>query len=111
MKLAAFRALPILPWPAPGKTLPDNIRLWTRRNLAVAEISKFPGKERHHAQRGSFYYVEYRWKNNYFEAIDPVAAGEFWMKGFMGMERVKQRIIGRLSRSTVHIPFRPTDFF
>ena len=34
-----------------GKTLPDNIRLWARRNLAVAHSNEVTQEERRHAQR------------------------------------------------------------
>ena len=34
-----------------GRTLPDNIRLWARRNLAVARSSEVSQEERRHAQR------------------------------------------------------------
>ena len=34
-----------------GKTLPDNIQLWARRNLAVARSAEVSVEERRHAQR------------------------------------------------------------
>jgi AraC-like DNA-binding protein len=34
-----------------GRTLPDNIRLWARRNLAVARSQEVSPEERRHAQR------------------------------------------------------------
>ena len=34
-----------------GRTLPDNIRLWARRNLAVARSHEVSPEERRHAQR------------------------------------------------------------
>src|SRR5699024_8276541 len=34
-----------------GRTLPDNIRLWARRNLAVARSHEVSQEERRHAQR------------------------------------------------------------
>ena len=34
-----------------GRTLPDNIRLWARRNLAVAKSHEVSQEERRHAQR------------------------------------------------------------
>ena len=54
-----------------GRTLPDNIRLWARRNLAVARSSEVSQEERHHAQRALSIMMNIQWKNNYFEAIDP----------------------------------------
>ena len=76
-----------------GKTLPDNIRLWTRRNLAVARSSEVSQEERHHAQRALSIMLNIQWKNNYFEAIDPVEARRILDEELYGMERVKQRII------------------
>ena len=58
-----------------GRTLPDNIRLWARRNLAVARSHEVSPEERRHAQRAlSIIMMNVQWKNNYFEAIDPVEA-------------------------------------
>ena len=54
-----------------GKTLPDNIRLWARRNLAVARSNEVSQEERHHAQRALSIMMNVQWKNNYFESIDP----------------------------------------
>ena len=76
-----------------GKTLPDNIRLWTRRKLAVARSSEVSQEERHHAQRALSIMLNIQWKNNYFEAIDPVEARRILDEELYGMERVKQRII------------------
>ena len=76
-----------------GKTLPDNIRLWTRRNLAVARSSEVSQEERHHAQRALSIMLNIQWKNNYFEAIDPAEARRILDEELYGMERVKQRII------------------
>ena len=33
-----------------GRTLPDNIRLWARRNLAVARSNEVSQEERHHTE-------------------------------------------------------------
>ena len=38
-----------------GKTLPDTILLWARRNLAVARSHEVTLEERRHAQRDPFY--------------------------------------------------------
>ena len=76
-----------------GKTLPDNIRLWTRRNLAVARSSEVSQEERHHAQRALSIMLNIQWKNNYFESIDPKEARRILDEELYGMERVKQRII------------------
>ena len=34
-----------------GKTLPENIRLWARRNLVVARSNEVTPEEKRHAQR------------------------------------------------------------
>ena len=57
-----------------GRTLPDNIRLWARRNLAVARSQEVSPEERRHAQRALSIMMNVQWKSNYFEAIDPVEA-------------------------------------
>lgn len=76
-----------------GKTLPDNISLWARRNLAVAHSNEVTPEERRHAQRALSIMMNIQWKNNYFESIDPVEARRILDEELYGMERVKQRII------------------
>lgn len=76
-----------------GITLPDNIRLWARRNLAVARSSEVTPEEKRHAQRALSIMLNIKWKNNYFESIDPVEARRILDEELFGMERVKQRII------------------
>lgn len=76
-----------------GRTLPDNIRLWARRNLAVARSNEVSPEERRHAQRALSIMMNIRWKSNYFKAIDPVEARRILDEELFGMERVKQRII------------------
>ncbi len=76
-----------------GRTLPDNIRLWARRNLAVARSHEVTAEERHHAQRALSIMMNVQWKNNYFESIDPVEARRILDEELYGMERVKQRIM------------------
>ena len=76
-----------------GKTLPDNIRLWARRNLAVAHSHEVTAEERRHAQRALSIMMNIQWKNNYFESIDPKEARRILDEELYGMERVKQRII------------------
>ena len=76
-----------------GRTLPDNIRLWARRNLAVARSHEVSPEERRHAQRALSIMMNIQWKNNYFEAIDPKEARRILDEELYGMERVKQRII------------------
>ena len=50
-----------------GKTLPDNIRLWARRNLAVAKSHEVSPEERRHAQRALSIMMNVQWKSNYFD--------------------------------------------
>lgn len=76
-----------------GRTLPDNIRLWARRNLAVAKSNEVSPEERRHAQRALSIMMNVQWKSNYFEAIDPEEARRILDEELYGMERVKQRII------------------
>lgn len=76
-----------------GRTLPDNIQLWARRNLAVARSHEVSPEERRHAQRALSIMMNVQWKSNYFESIDPVEARRILDEELYGMEHVKQRII------------------
>lgn len=76
-----------------GGTMPENIRLWARRNLAVARSHEVTPEERRHAQRALSIMMNIQWKNNYFESIDPEEARRILDEELYGMERVKQRII------------------
>lgn len=76
-----------------GKTLPDHIRLWARRNLAVARSSEVSPEERRHAQRALSIMMNIQWKNHYFESIDPKEARRILDEELYGLERVKQRIM------------------
>ncbi|MDD3240279.1 MAG: AAA family ATPase [Lachnospira sp.] len=76
-----------------GRTLPDNIQLWARRNLAVARSNEVTPEEKRHAQRALSIMLNIQWKSNYFESIDPVEARRILDEELFGMERVKQRII------------------
>ena len=76
-----------------GRTLPENIRVWARRNLAVAKSHEVSPEERRHAQRALSMMMNIQWKNNYFEAIDPKEARRILDEELYGMEKVKQRII------------------
>ena len=76
-----------------GRTLPDNIRLWARRNLAVARSHEVSAEERRHAQRALSIMMNVQWKSNYFENIDVDEARRILDEELYGMERVKQRII------------------
>lgn len=76
-----------------GNTLPENIRLWAKRNLAIAKSSEVTPEERRHAQRALSIMLSIHWKNDYFESIDPTEARRILDEELYGMEKVKQRII------------------
>ena len=76
-----------------GRTLPDNIRLWARRNLAVARSHEVTPEERRHAQRALSIMMNIQWKNDSFAPIDPAEARRILDEELYGMEKVKQRII------------------
>ena len=76
-----------------GGTLPDNIRLWARRNLAVTRSNEVSPEERRHAQRALSIMLNVQWKSNYFETIDIHEARRILDEELYGMERVKQRIM------------------
>ena len=76
-----------------GRTMPDNIRLWARRNLAVARSNEVSPEERRHAQRALSIMMNLQWKSNYFEALYTVEARRILDEELYGLERVKQRIM------------------
>ena len=76
-----------------GRTLPEESRLWARRNLAVARSHEVTAEERRHAQRALSIMMNIQWKNDYFEPIDPVQARRILDESLYGLEKVKQRII------------------
>lgn len=76
-----------------GSTLPDNIRLWARRNLAVAKSQEVTPEERRHAQRALSIMLNIQWKNTDFQPIDPVEARRILDEELYGLDNVKQRII------------------
>ncbi len=76
-----------------GDTLPENIRLWARRNLAVARSQEVSPEERRHAQRALSIMLNVQWKSNYFKSIDLKEAKRILDEELYGMEKVKQRIL------------------
>ena len=76
-----------------GSTLPENIRIWARRNLAVAKSAEVTPEERRHAQRALSIMLNIQWKNTNFEPIDPVKARKILDEELYGLDSVKQRII------------------
>ena len=85
-----------------GRTLPENIRLWARRNLAVARSSEVSAEERRHAQHALSIMMNIQWKGNYFQAIDPDEARRILDEELYGMEAVKQRIIETIIQINPH---------
>lgn len=76
-----------------GNTLPENIKLWAKRNLAIARSNEVTPEERRHALRALSIMLSIHWKNDYFESIDPVEARRILDEELYGMDKVKQRII------------------
>ena len=76
-----------------GRTMPDNIRLWARRNLAVARSNEVSPEERRHAQRALSIMMNIQWKSNYFEAIDPVEARRILDEELYGMVAGQTKVI------------------
>ena len=76
-----------------GNTLPDNIKLWAKRNLAIAKSGEVTPEERRHALRALSIMLSIYWKNDYFESIDPEKARAILDEELYGMQKVKQRII------------------
>ena len=76
-----------------GGALPENIRIWARRNLAVAKSSEVTPEERRHAQRALSIMLNIQWKNTDFEPIDPIEARRILDEELYGLDSVKQRII------------------
>ena len=76
-----------------GSTLPDNIRLWAKRNLAVAKSTEVTPEERRHAQRALSIMLNIQWKNTEFQPIDPEEARRILDEELYGLDNVKQRII------------------
>ena len=89
-----------------GSTLPDNIRLWARRNLAVAKSHEVSQEERRHAQRALSIMMNIQWKSNYFKAIDPEEARRILDEELYGMEPLK-----RSFRSIVHTRCLLMDYY
>ena len=77
-----------------GRTLPDNIRLWARRNLAVARSQRSITGRTTPCTACAFYYDEYPVEEQIIlKSIDPDEARRILDEELYGMERVKQRII------------------
>ncbi|MEE3420747.1 MAG: AAA family ATPase [Lachnospiraceae bacterium] len=76
-----------------GFTLPKSIRTWAVRNLALTKSNSISPEERRHAQRALNIMLNIRWRDSYFESINPYEARRILDEELYGMEGVKQRII------------------
>ena len=76
-----------------GRTLPENIRIWARRNLAVARSAEVSPEERRHAQHALSVMLNVQWRSSYFPPIDVKKARQILDEALYGMEKVKQRIL------------------
>lgn len=70
-----------------GRTLPDNIRLWARRNLAVARSAEVSQEERRHAQRALSIMMNIQWKIIILNLLIQKRPEKSWMKLFMEWKR------------------------
>lgn len=76
-----------------GNTLPENVRHWARRNLAVAKSQEVTPEERRHAQRALSIMLSISWNNPSFKPIDPEEARKILDEELYGLAGVKQRIL------------------
>lgn len=76
-----------------GKTLPENVQEWAKRNLMMARSNSISGDERRHAMRSLAMMLNIHWQGTYFPSIDPVEARKILDENLYGMDYVKQRII------------------
>ena len=76
-----------------GCTLPATIRLWARRNLAVAKSSEVTPEERRHAQHALSIMLNIQWSHPVFKPIDPEEARKILDEELYGLASVKQRIL------------------
>lgn len=74
-------------------SLPDNIRNWAHRNIAMVKSNTISEEEKRHAQRALSIMLNIQWMGSYFEPIDPEAARRILDEELYGLERVKQRVI------------------
>ena len=76
-----------------GKTLPENVQEWAKRNLMMARSNSISADERRHAMRSLAMMLNIHWQGTYFPSIDPVKARQILDENLYGMDYVKQRII------------------
>ena len=76
-----------------GETLPRNILNWCHRNIALINTNTISPEEKRHAQRALSMMLHIRWKDTYFESIDPDKARRILNEELYGLEKVKQRVI------------------
>lgn len=66
-----------------GKTLPENIQVWARRNLVVAKSNEVSPEERRHAQRALSTMMSINWKIITLPQLILLKPKEFLMKNYM----------------------------
>ena len=74
-------------------SLPDNIKNWAHRNIAMIRSDSISQDEKRHAQRALSLMLNIQWKGSYFPSVDPVRARQILDDELDGMEKVKQRVI------------------
>ena len=75
------------------ESLPDNIRSWAHRQIAMVKSGTVSEEEKRHAKRALSMMLNIQWKGSYFEPVDPAAARRILDEELYGMEKVKQRVI------------------
>lgn len=66
-----------------GKTLPEHIQVWARRNLVVAKSNEVSPEERRHAQRALSTMMSINWKIITLPQLILLKPKEFLMKNYM----------------------------
>lgn len=90
-----------------GKTMPENIRLWARRNLAVARSHEVSPEERRHAQRALSIMMNISGRAIILKLLIRWKPDESWMRNctaWRGSNSVSWR---PLSKSTVPTLYQP----
>lgn len=74
-------------------SLPDNIRNWCHRQIAMVQSNSVSQEEQRHARHALSLMLNIQWQGNYFPSVDPVEARRILNEELYGMQEVKQRII------------------
>ena len=90
-----------------GSTLPENIRLWARRNLVVARSSEVTPEEKRHAQRALSIMLNIKWKRAIISnQLTLLKQEEFLTKSFSvwrALSRELLRLLFRLTELTLFL--------